>query len=306
METKIIKGDFVRDKIFGEVKLKVAALKERFKAVPGVAFIGFNCVPLSKYNIPLHISTAENMGFRVITEILPDDSTEQEVFRLIDQLNEDELVHAIVLLQPLPGHLNPVRIVNRIDPVKEVEGFHPAHLIRTMVPDIEAPGYPMCLPEALLEMFRGEQVVPAENQEWVFLIDDEFIGNTLTRMIVKAAASKVVPRSCNVSFVNRESTGMVDHCRRADVLVVVTKFPEYVRPEWLKEGVCIIDIYSNLVKEVQSKVDPTKQVPVIRGGIRVESVMGIAGVLLPIPGGLMTVVMAILFRNVLSAFIAKI
>lgn len=92
------------------------------------------------------------------------------------------------------------------------------------------------------------------------------------------------------------------HCKRADYLVVVTKTPEYVKPEWLKPGVCIIDIYSNLVKEIPSKADPKKLVPVIRGGVNVNAVTNIAGAILPIPGGLMTVVMAILFRNTVISF----
>jgi methylenetetrahydrofolate dehydrogenase (NADP+)/methenyltetrahydrofolate cyclohydrolase len=84
--------------------------------------------------------------------------------------------------------------------------------------------------------------------------------------------------------------------------VIVSKTPEYIRPEWLKPGVCILDIYSNLVKEVSSKKDPDKLVPIIRGGVNVDSVQHIAGAILPIPGGLMIVVMAILFRNAVIAF----
>lgn len=302
METKIIKGDLVKDKIFNEVKKETARLKEEFLEAPGIAFVGFMCTPLAKYNIPLHVQTARAMGFNVFTEIPENDSTEADIFHVIDKLNNDHTVHAIVLLQPLPEHLNPVRIVNRIDPAKEVEGFHPRNMMATMVPDIHEGLYPMCLPEALYEMFREEHIDFGQHQDWVFVLDDGFFSNTLTKMIVRAAAARVVPNSCSVTFVNKEKPDMPDHCRRADVLVVVTKFPEYIRPEWLKPGVYIIDIYSNLVKEVPSKADPAKLVPVIRGGINVESVMNIAGVLLPIPGGLMTVVMAILFRNTVEAF----
>jgi methylenetetrahydrofolate dehydrogenase (NADP+)/methenyltetrahydrofolate cyclohydrolase len=121
-------------------------------------------------------------------------------------------------------------------------------------------------------------------------------------MIVRAAASKAVPKECPVSFINRNSGKINELCRRADYLVVVSKYPEYVRPEWLKPGVTIIDIYSNLVKEVPSKNDPSKLVPVIRGGVNVESVMNIAGMIIPVPGGLMTAVLGILFRNALDAF----
>lgn len=302
METKIIRGDVVKDKIFSEVGKEVAGLMETCHKVPGIAFIGFECVPLAKYNIPLHVQTARSVGFNVFTEILPNEASQGDVFQTIDQLNANEEVDAIVLLQPLPEQLNPVKIVNRIDPAKEVEGFHPVNMMATMVPDIQADRYPMCLPEALFEMFREADVKPEKDQEWVFVLDDGFFSNTLTKMIVRAAASRVVPDDCAVTFVNKESHEMVDHCKRADFLVIVTKFPEYIQPEWLKPGVCIIDIYSNLVKEVPSKSDPGKLVPVIRGGVSVASSTNIASAILPIPGGLMTVVMAILFRNTVISF----
>ena len=302
METKIIKGDLIKDKIFSEVKSEIAGLREKYHKAPGIAFIGFPCTPLANYNIPLHVQLAQSVGLKVTTEIVANDATEEEVFDVIEKLNASKDIHAIVLLQPLPEHLNPVRIVNKIDPAKEVEGFHPVNMMATMIPDIQTGRYPMCLPEALFEMFREAEVQPQKDQEWVFLLDDGFFSNTLTKMIVRAAASRVVPDDCAVTFVNKDSKHLAEHCKRADILVVVTKTPEYIQPEWLKPGVCIIDIYSNLVREVPSKADPSKLVPVIRGGVNVDSVNQIAGVLLPIPGGLMTVVMAILFRNTVISF----
>ncbi|MEI7981549.1 MAG: tetrahydrofolate dehydrogenase/cyclohydrolase catalytic domain-containing protein [Bacteroidota bacterium] len=302
METKIIRGDLIKDKIFSEVKIEISELQEKYHKTPGIAFIGFSCIPLSKYNIPLHVHLAQSVGMKVTTEILANDVTESEVFSLIEKLNADREIHAIVLLQPLPEHLNPVRIVNKIDPGKEVEGFHPVNMMGTMIPDIESGKYPMCLPTALFEMFREADVKPVKDQEWVFLLDDGFFSNTLTKMIVRSAASRVVPDDCSMTFVNKNSKNLVDHCQRADILVVVTKTPEYIQPEWLKPGVCIIDIYSNLVREIPSKNDPAKLVPVIRGGVNVDSVNHIASAILPIPGGLMTVVMALLFRNAVISF----
>lgn len=302
METMIIKGDSVKEKIFGEVKNEIAGLQEKYHRVPGIAFIGFSCVPLAKYNIPLHVQLAEALGFKVWKEIEPENVTEEEVFELIEKLNNDDEIHTIVLLQPLPAHLNPIRIINKIDPCKEVEGFHPVNMLSTLIPDIQTTKYPMCLPAALFEMFREAGMQIRKDQEWVFVLDDEFFSNTLTNMIVRTAASKVVPDDCAITILNKNSQKLIEHCKRADFLVVVSKTPEYIRPEWLKPGVCIIDIYSNLVREVPAKKDPNKLVPVIRGGVNVESVQHIAGAILPIPGGLMTVVMAILFRNTVISF----
>jgi methylenetetrahydrofolate dehydrogenase (NADP+)/methenyltetrahydrofolate cyclohydrolase len=125
METKIIKDVTLKDKILGEVKSEIVRLEEIHNKRPGIAFVGFMGVPLGKYNIPFHVQLSEALGFHVFNEIQPDDITEADLFKRIDDLNMNDEIHAIVLLQPLPEHLIPVRIVNRIDPRKEVEGFHP-------------------------------------------------------------------------------------------------------------------------------------------------------------------------------------
>ena len=151
METQIIKGDFVKDRIFSEVKTEVANLNEKHHKIPGIAFIGFSNIPLSKYNIPFHIQLAQAAGFNVFKDIKEENTTEEEMFTLIDALNLNDDIHAIVLLQPLPLHLNPIRIINRINPEKEVEGFHPQNMLSTLIPDIQTERYPMCLPAALFE-----------------------------------------------------------------------------------------------------------------------------------------------------------
>jgi methylenetetrahydrofolate dehydrogenase (NADP+) / methenyltetrahydrofolate cyclohydrolase len=302
METKILKGESIKDRILAETRIEISELKSKHDRVPGIAFIGFEGVPLAKYTVPMHVHLAEELGFRVYLEMKPENVTEKEVFSQIETLNRNNDIHAIVILQPVPAHLNAMRISNRIRPEKEVEGFHPQNMMATMLPTVLKNNYPMCLPEALMEIFREGDIRPQPDQEWVFLLDEEFLANPLTRMIVHSAALKVVPDYCSTTFVTRNSANRIDHCKRADFLVIVTKHPEYVQPEWLKPGVCIIDIYSNLVKEIPGKNDPLKLVPVIRGGITAAMANGIAGSILPIPGGLMTTVLAILFRNAVTAF----
>jgi methylenetetrahydrofolate dehydrogenase (NADP+) / methenyltetrahydrofolate cyclohydrolase len=302
METKILKGTRIQEKIFLQVKQQIQEIAETSQRAPGIAFIGFEGVPLSKYSIPLHIKMAMDAGFRVYHEIKPPEVSFNEICEIIDKFNNDPEVDAIVILQPVPIHLNPILVENRIRPEKEVEGFHPQNMLGTMIPDISNNPYPMCLPEALIEIFREDDIELRKNAGWLFILDDEFFSNPLTTMVVRAAASKVVPKESPLTFINKESLQLQEYCMKADFLVVVSKFPCYIQPEWLKPGVTIIDIYSNLVKEVPSKDDPSRLVPVIRGGVNVETVKGIASAILPIPGGLMTVVLAILFRNTLIAF----
>lgn len=302
MKTRIIKGDAVKDRILNEVKMELLTLQNQNKTVPGIAFVGFLNVPLGKYNIPYHVGLANELGFKVINEIQPDGTTENELFELIDKLNEDKDVHAIEVLQPLPAYLNPLRIVNRINPEKEMEGFHPANILKTMFPDIQENKFEMCLPAALNEIFKESVIHVNAGDEWVLVLDDEFFENPLVNMVTRSAFMKAVPFDCPLTIVNSNSSKIESLCKTADYLVVVTKKPCFILPEWLKPGVFIIDIYSNLLKEIPSKKDPEKLLPVIRGGVDVETVKNIAGAIIPIPGGLMSVVLVIMFRNLINAF----
>lgn len=302
METNIIKGEALKNEIFKEIKIDIASLQQKHNKVPGIAFVGFMNVPLGKFNIPFHVGLAKELGFQVYNAVQPEGITEEELFKVIDQLNKDDDIHAIEILQPLPTYLNPLRIVNRVDPDKEVEGFHPAHMMENLFPDIQKARYPMCLPTALKELFKQNNIQVRQGAEWVLILDDEFFSNPLVNMVTRTALMKAVPVDSPLTIVNKNDENIVVYCKRADFLVVVTKDPESIRPEWLKPGVCIIDIYSNLVKEVPSKTDPDRLLPLVRGGVNVESVKNIAGAIFPIPGGLMSVVLAIMLRNVVSAF----
>jgi methylenetetrahydrofolate dehydrogenase (NADP+)/methenyltetrahydrofolate cyclohydrolase len=302
METKVINCEKTQSRIFNDVKGEAAFLSLKFNKKPGICFLGFKNVPLSKYNFPYHVQMAKAAGFHVMTELLEEHVSEADLIQMIDSLNFSPDIHAIVLFQPVPPHLSPVWIVNRIRPDKEVEGFHPQNMLNTLMPDLKSRRFPMCLPAALQEIASDADIVFHKDQEWVFVMDDEFISNNLTNMIIKSAASQAVPQDCPVTYINRESKKLAEVCKRADVLVIVSKVPEYLEPQCLKPGVFIIDIYSNLVREVPSKEDPCKLIPVIRGGVNVASVMNIASAVLPIPGGLMTVVLPILLRNTLIAF----
>jgi methylenetetrahydrofolate dehydrogenase (NADP+)/methenyltetrahydrofolate cyclohydrolase len=198
--------------------------------------------------------------------------------------------------------LNAINITKCIDPVKEIEGFHPQNVIETVVDGIENSRYPMCLPMALFELFKKEEISVKDGSEFVFVLDDYFFTNPFTRLVARTATATVVPAGCSYSMLSTSNYKLAEHVKRADYLFVISKKVEFLNPEWLKQGVCIVDIYSNLVKEIPSKKDPSKLVPVIRGGVNVDSVMGIAGSISPCPGGLMQILLAVLFRNAVVAF----
>ena len=303
METRILNGAIYKDAIFGRIKTDIPLIAEKSGSIPGIAFIApVGHEPLMKYTIGLHEQAARALGFFVRTILIPADAPETTFLNKIDEMNGDDSIHAIVLLQPMPRHINAINIINRINPEKEVEGFHEKHLIKMLQKEIGEIPYPMVLPTALNELFARAGIEKKEDTEWVFVADDEFFAKPFTNMVVKTACPQVVPDHCSFTIVNKDSKVFEDHCRRADFLFVVSKCPGYIQKEWLKPGVCIVDVYSNLVNELPSTKNPGTMIPVIKGGVNTETVTGIAGVIAPCPGGLMPLVLAVLFSNALQAF----
>ena len=302
-EARILNGSELKDNIFKKIKDDITDLKMRYKKVPGIAFIAvLGHEPLMKYTIALHDQAARELGFNVIIETRPNNVSEEELFELVNKLNQNNTVHSIVLLQPLPEHLDAIRIISKIDPDKEVEGFHPHHIESMLRKGIQKTKYPMVLPTALTELFKNCDVQIHSDAEWVFVVDDEFFKRPFTNMVVKTACIRVVPDDSSCTIVNHDSQKLAEYINRADYLFIITKKPGFLQPEWLKPGVCIVDVYSNLIREVPSKKDPNILLPVIRGGVFVDRVKNIAGAISPCPGGLMPIVLAVLLRNSLISF----
>ncbi len=304
METVILDGTDCQKRIFNKIKNEIIAFKEKYNKIPGIAFVAFvGHSPLLKYIISLHERTAKMLGFNVTIETCSHTSSKEEVFKTIDKLNIDKNIHAIVFLQPMPESFNPLHIIERIDVDKEVEGFHPLNVLNTLTKGVQNSNYPMCLPVALFELFKSANVQIEGGEEFVFLADQDFISNPFRSLVLCAASSQVVPPGCSFSFVNTDNEKIGDFCKRADFLFVISENPEFLQSEWLKPGVCIVDIYSNLIKEVPSKKNPEILIPVIRGGVNTDSVKGIASKIAPCPGGLMPILLAVLFRNAFIAFV---
>ncbi len=303
METKILNGAEYRDHIFNEIKNDISDIKVKLNKIPGIAFIA--CVghlPLMKYTIELHDQAARELGFITTIETLPHSATEEELIEIIEKLNQVDTIHATVLLQPMPKHINAIRIIERIDKDKEVEGFHPQNVLETLTKGVYNTKYPMCLPAAVLELFENANVQIRKGQEFVFIADQDFIYDPFRSLILRTASCQIVPADCSFTIVNSDNAKIKDFCKRADFLFVISENPEFLQPEWLKPGVCIVDIYSNLIKEVPSKKNPDILIPVIKGGVNTEAVINIAGKIAPCPGGLMPILLAILFRNAFIAF----
>lgn len=303
MEAKILDGGIIRDKIFREVAEKIEMYKSEYESRPGIAFLSFvDHIPLMKYTIALHVETAKSLGFTVLLKTCPALSNEDEMIEIIHKVNEDRSIHSIVLLQPVPKHINALSLIKEISKEKEIEGFHPLNAMDTLTLGVFNTQYPMCLPAALFELFSAYKIQMERGQEVVFAVDEDFIANPFRNLVMRVAASQAIRPDCSTTYVSLTHKNARDIIKRADYLFVISENPDSIDPEWLKKGVCIIDIYSNLIKEIPSKRDPKSMIPIIRGGVNIDRVQKVSGAIAPCPGGLMPVLLAVLLRNAILAF----
>ena len=303
MKAKVLNGTEIQNRIFEEIKYEIQNLDEREKCLPGIAFVAYTGhQPLMKYTILLHERAARELGFNVIVETISHNAHEEDLISVVEGLNNRTDIHAIVLLQPVPKHINALNIIERIDRNKEVEGFHPRNVIDTQTKGLFQTEYPMCLPVSLMELFHHFDIKTGEGKNWIFVSDQDFISDKFRSLILRTSAAQVVPEGCASYFVNSENKRLEHYCKQADFLFVISERPEFLNPDWIKRDACIIDIYSNLVNEVPGKKNPEVMIPIIRGGVNTQACMEIAGAIAPCPGGLMPVLLAVLFRNALHAF----
>lgn len=303
MKAKIINGTEYQKINFYDIRKEITKLKKKYKRRPGIAFVA--CVghlPLMKYTIGFHEKTANELGFKTVVNALPHTVKEEALLEVIDNYNNDDSIDAILLLQPVPKHINALRIIGHIDSRKEVEGFHYENIMENLLHGSNKSRYLMCLPNSLLELFNISGIEIRAGQQFVFVADEDFLSDPFRSMILRAASSIIVPSNCARTLVNIEHPMLFKICEQADFIVVISEKPEFFKPTKLKPNVCIVDIYSNLIDEVPSKKDPKNLIPVIKGGVDTDFVMDKAGTIVPCPGGLMPVLLVVLFRNALLAF----
>ena len=151
MTAKLIMGTEIREEILKEIEEEVAKLKEQHGVVPGLVTILVGENPASISYVTLKIQTAERVGFKEIQDNQPADISEQDLLALIDKYNKDDSIHGILVQLPLPKHIDEKKILNAIDPDKDVDGFHPVNVGRLMIGGSEVKFAP-CTPAGIQEM----------------------------------------------------------------------------------------------------------------------------------------------------------
>ena len=294
MTAKLIKGKEIREEILAEIKAEVDRIKEKHGIVPGLVTILVGEDPASVSYVTGKIKTAISLGFKEVQENRPESITEEELLSLVDKYNNDGTIHGILVQLPLPKHIDEKRVINAIDPDKDVDGFHPVNVGRLVIGGSEVK-FPPCTPAGIQEMILRVGV-KIEGAEVVVVGRSNIVGKPIAIMLFQKAAGA----NATVTVVHTRTRDLAFHCRRADILIVAAGVPGLVKPEWIKPGACVIDVGVNRVGWKTSE-QTGKRVAILKGDVDFEAAKEIAGWITPVPGGVGPMTITMLMRNTLNS-----
>ena len=294
MTAKIIKGTEVRDEILVELKDEVDKIKKEHGIVPGLVTILVGENPASISYVTAKIKTAQSLGFKEVQDSQPDDITEEELLAIVDKYNKDDSIHGILVQLPLPKNIDDKKILNAIDPDKDVDGFHPINVGRLMIGGEEAKFLP-CTPAGIQELIVRSGVETA-GAEVVVVGRSNIVGKPIANIMLQKAAGA----NATVTIAHTRTKDLAFHCKRADILVVAAGVPDLVKPEWIKPGACVIDVGVNRVGEKISE-KTGKKIAILKGDVDFEKAKEIAGYITPVPGGVGPMTITMLMKNTLKS-----
>ncbi|MEE8620080.1 MAG: tetrahydrofolate dehydrogenase/cyclohydrolase catalytic domain-containing protein [Dehalococcoidia bacterium] len=293
MTAKIISGSEVAKEIRAELTERVSKLKKQ-GVTPGLVMIRVGEDPASVSYVSGKEKASEEIGIWSQTIVLPESASEEELLSKVEEMNRAEHVDGILVQLPLPKHINADKVLNLIDPVKDVDGFHPVNVGKMLIGD---PYFMPCTPHGAVElMVRSGN--PPEGKHVVICGRSNIVGKPLMAMLVQ----KNKRANATVTVVHTGTKNMKEITRQADILVAAMGSPEVIKADMVKEGVVVIDVGVNRVGWKPSKKDPSKQVPDLRGDVDFETVKEKASAITPVPGGVgpMTITM-LMVNTVVSA-----
>jgi methylenetetrahydrofolate dehydrogenase (NADP+)/methenyltetrahydrofolate cyclohydrolase len=286
MTAELIDGKAFAEVVRHRVHDRVAALHSQTGQAPGLAVVLVGHDAASEVYVRSKGKQAVEAGMKSFTHCLPVDTPEAELLGLIQRLNDDPLVHGILVQLPLPAHLDARQVINAISPAKDVDGFHTSNV--GMVGTGQDAIVP-CTPLGCMMMLRHYH--------------DDFRGKTAlvighSNIVGKPMARLLLNADCTVMVAHKSSTNIPELARLADILVVAAGVPGLVKADWIKPGATVIDVGINRIPAPELGEGKHRLV----GDVDFENARRVAGAITPVPGGVGPMTIACLLANTLSAF----
>ena len=278
---RLIDGRAVAQAVRDDVARGVAAYTAASGRVPGLATVLVGEDPASEVYVRNKVAACREAGMESFHEPMPVDSTQEQVEAMVDRLNADDRVDGIIVQSPLPKGLDFKRVLERIDPAKDVDGFHPLNVGRLVA---GRPTLVACTPAGVMELLRRSET-RLEGAEAVVVGRSDIVG--------KPVALLLLHESATVTVCHSRTRDLPAVTRRADILVAAVGRPRMITGDMVKPGATVIDVGINRTADG------------LVGDVDFEPAAKVAGAITPVPGGVGPMTIAMLMRNTLTAAAAR-
>jgi methylenetetrahydrofolate dehydrogenase (NADP+)/methenyltetrahydrofolate cyclohydrolase len=278
MTASLINGKLIAKQLRDTVKEKVSLRVSKGLRAPGLAVILVGCDAASQVYVGSKRKACEEVGFLSRSYDLPDTTSEQELLALVNELNHDDSIDGILVQLPLPRGLNADLIIEHINPMKDVDGFHPANVGKLV---LRQPGLRPCTPKGIMTLIESTQINTAG-------LDALVIG--ASNIVGRPMGLELLLAKCTVTTTHRFTKNLENKVRNADLIVVAVGKPGFIPGEWIKKGAIVIDVGIN-------RLDSGKLV----GDVAFDVAKQKAAFITPVPGGVGPMTVASLIENTLIA-----
>lgn len=278
MSARIIDGKTIAQTIRSEVAEKVKQRIKIGKRAPGLAVILVGDNPASQIYVASKRKACDEVGFISLSYDLPDTTSEAELLNLIDTLNEDNTIDGILVQLPLPAGIDNVKVLERIHPDKDVDGFHPYNIGRLCQ---RAPKLRPCTPRGIVTLLERCNI-PMNGLNAVIIGASNIVGRPMSLELLLAG--------CTTTVTHRFTKDLRFHVEHADLVVVAVGKPNFIPGEWIKPGAIVIDVGINRLENGK-----------VVGDVDFAQASQRAGWISPVPGGVGPMTVATLIQNTLQA-----
>jgi len=275
---QIINGKEIAAEMRGEIAKEADLLIKKSGITPGLAVVLVGEDPASKVYVGMKEKACKEAGFYSAEHKLADDSSEETLLSLIEELNNDDKVHGILVQLPLPKHINETKVLEAISPSKDVDGFHPYNVGRLIV---GKPSFQPCTPYGVIKMLErtGTEL---EGKEAVVVGRSNIVGKPVAMMLLQ--------KNATVSICHSRTKNLKDRVKSADIVIAAVGVPEMVKGDWIKEGAVVIDVGVNRLPDGK-----------LVGDVEFEAASNVASAITPVPGGVGPMTITMLLYNTLEA-----
>jgi len=288
LPAELIDGRAIAKKVRADVAQRAIRLAER-GIRPGLAVVLVGNDPASAIYTSAKAKAAEEAGMYSLNLRLPAHTSEDDLLSRVDALNSDPRIHGILVQMPLPRQINPDTVIRRIDPAKDVDGFHPVNVGKMLVG--ERDGFVPCTP-AGIQVLLKESGVKTPGKNCVVIGRSNIVGKPMAALMMQDNENA----NCTVTVCHRHTVDLKAHAKSADILIVAAGRPRIVTGDMVKPGAVVIDVGTNRVSDPKSK-GGTK----LEGDVDFDSVREVAAKITPVPGGVGPMTIAMLMLNTVRA-----